>query len=153
MRPFQSIFTCSSIQLYIHAVSNDKKSGAGSGFVLVIIIILITLGSGDGRQGVGSFDEPAECEEGNASKNGSAPCLRRPPAILPDGDLPLLSQSCKIRIMWVGRIGIPGVFPIPTRFGRIWVLGLFPIPILVITIVLGCCRIRTGYFGYFSCHS
>jgi hypothetical protein len=53
---------------------------------LVIIIILITLGSGDGRQGVGSFDEPAECEEGNASKNGSAPCLRRPPAILPDGE-------------------------------------------------------------------
>lgn len=63
------------------------------GFFVVVLLTLVTLGSGEGRQGIGSFDEPAECEEGNTGQNGSSPCLRIPPAVLPNGELPLLSQS------------------------------------------------------------
>ena len=53
-------------------------------------------------QRIGALDDPTEGEEGESSENGSAPSLRVPSAVLPDGEPPLLSECGWVRVGWVG---------------------------------------------------
>lgn len=42
---------------------------------------------------IGALDDPTKCEERNPSKNGGAPCLGVPSAVLPYRVPPLLSKG------------------------------------------------------------
>ena len=57
-------------------------------------------------QRIGALDDPTEGEEGESSENGSAPSLRVPSAVLPDGEPPLLSECGWVRVGWVGWVRI-----------------------------------------------
>ena len=61
--------------------------------------------------GVLSFDEPAEGEEGGASENGSAPSVRVPFTVLPNGIPPLIPQSGRVRNLFLWRVEMHLLLP------------------------------------------
>ncbi|ERN08898.1 hypothetical protein AMTR_s00015p00223130 [Amborella trichopoda] len=65
---------------------------------LCFVIIISMLKRG---QGIAAFDEPAEGKEGDSSKNGGAPCVRVPLAVLPRCKPPLLPQRHRV---WIRRV-------------------------------------------------
>lgn len=69
-----------------------------------------------GGKGIAALDEPAEGEEGNPRQNSGAPRVGVPPAVLPDGELPLLPEGHRVRVHGVGRVRVPDV--VAREFGR-----------------------------------
>lgn len=49
-------------------------------------------------QRIGALDDPTEGKKGNSSENGGTPGVGVPFTILPDGELPLLSERCRVRV-------------------------------------------------------
>lgn len=66
---------------------------------------------------IGALDDPAEGEEGDSSKNSSAPSERVPSAVLPDGEPPLLPESGWVRVSRVGRVRIVDLLAIEAGVG------------------------------------
>lgn len=58
----------------------------------------------EGRERIAALDEPAEGKEGSSGENGGAPSVRVHSAVLPNGVSPLLPESSRVRVCWVGRV-------------------------------------------------
>lgn len=68
-------------------------------------VIFVSVGVERG-EGIRAFDDPTEGEKGNPSKNSSAPGVRVPTTVLPDGVPPLISEGRRVRVIEVGWVGV-----------------------------------------------
>lgn len=69
------------------------------------------------RQRIRALDEPTERKEGDTSKNGGAPSMRVPFGVFSSGELPLLSERCRVRIRCVWRVPVSDFLTREVGFG------------------------------------
>lgn len=83
--------------------------------LLVRVVIVGGAGLAAGREGVGALHEPAQGEEGGTSKDGGAPGVGVPPAVLPHCEPPLLPQRSGVGHRRVGRVRVPAARRAPAE--------------------------------------
>ena len=97
-----------SSEWYLKRSEGHMTSGVRIVIVFVFVFVFVRVERG---YGVLSFDEPAEGEEGGASENGSAPSVRVPFTVLPNGIPPLIPQSGRVRNLFLWRVEMHLLLP------------------------------------------